>query len=182
MPVEQPTLETERLCLAPLSLQDAQRVKLLAGDERIASTTGSIAHPYEDGMAEAWISTHRDGWESGEKVEFGVFTKQPELLIGAIGLVIQREHDRAELGYWIGCDYWNKGFCSEAAGELLRFGFEQLSLNKIYAQHLSRNPSSGRVMRKLAMMHEGHFPCHVLKNGIYEDIEQYGLLSSDYHG
>ena len=62
---------------------------------------------------------------------------------------------RAELGYWVGEPYWGNGYCSEAACALIDFGFEQLELKQIIAEHLRNNPASGRVMRKAGMQHIG---------------------------
>ena len=66
----QPTLETERLILRPFRLDDAKRVQLLAGRREIASTTLNVPHPYEDGMAEQWISTHESVFQAGRGVPF----------------------------------------------------------------------------------------------------------------
>jgi hypothetical protein len=54
-----PALETELLLLRPFELADAREVQRLAGDRAIADTTTSVPHPYEDGMAEEWISRHQ---------------------------------------------------------------------------------------------------------------------------
>ncbi len=54
-----PTLQTERLMLRPFHVADAPRVKELAGAWEIAATTANVPHPYEEGMAEAWIGAHQ---------------------------------------------------------------------------------------------------------------------------
>ena len=61
----------------------------------------------------------------------------------------------AELGYWIKEDEQNKGYCTEASKALIKFRFETLNLNKIYALHMIRNPSSGRVLEKLDFKKKG---------------------------
>jgi ribosomal-protein-alanine N-acetyltransferase len=175
-----PTLRTKRLFLRPFTLLDAKRVQELAGDEAIASTTLNIPHPYEDGMAERWIDTHQVSFENDEMIHFAIELESTGMLIGAIGLVLDLKHARAELGYWIGKPYWGQGYCTEAAEAIVQFGFATLGLNRIHASHLSRNPASGRVMQKIGMVHEGHQRKHVLKWDIYEDLELYGLLKTEY--
>jgi RimJ/RimL family protein N-acetyltransferase len=170
---------TERLLLRPFDLSDSKRVKLLAGDKAIASTTLNIPHPYEAGMAEEWIGTHQEGFEKGELYNFAIEIQAMGELIGAIGLVANPRHVHAELGYWIGESYWNRGYCTEAAREIVRYGFDELNLHRIHAMHLSRNPASGRVMRNIGMRHEGCRRQHVKKWDIFEDVELYGILRSD---
>ena len=176
----QPTLETPRLLLRPFRMADADDVQRLGGDRAVADTTLNIPHPFEDGMAEKWISNHRDWFERGEQAVFAVILRAEETLVGSVGLQIHREDQRAELGYWIGKPYWNQGYVTEAARALLAFGFEQLGLNRIHAWHFARNPASGRVMQKLGMAYEGRQQQHVKKWEGFEDLELYGILKSQW--
>lgn len=177
---EHPILETGRLILRPFTLADTPEVQRLAGDRDIASTTMNIPHPYEDGMAEQWIAAYQERFDRGEQVRFAISHRKHGYLIGAIDLIMNREFDRGEIGYWIGKPYWKQGYCTEAARAVLRYGFETLRLNRIYATHFTRNPASGRVMQKIGMKHEGHLRQHVKKWGNYEDFETYAILRSDY--
>ena len=175
-----PTLETKRLILRPFAPSDAKDVQRLAGDRAVADTTLNIPHPYLDGMAEQWISTHQPKFEAGELANFAITLGGSKELVGAIGLVIVRRFDRAELGYWIGKPYWNRGFCTEAGQSLLAYGFGVLNLNRIHASHIARNPASGRVMQKLGMSQEGLCRQHVKKWDRYEDLVLYGILKSEW--
>ncbi len=177
----QPILETDRLSLRPFDLSDAPTVKLLAGDFAIADTTLNISHPYEEGMAEEWISTIQQEYEIGKAVTFAICLKPDGDLIGAFGLIINSRFKRGELGYWIGKEYWNSGYCTEAGRSVVKFGFQELKLHKIIAHHISRNPVSGRVLKKLGMVEEGSFKEHVLKGDRFEDLEAYGIVRSDWN-
>jgi [ribosomal protein S5]-alanine N-acetyltransferase len=90
------------------------------------------------------------------------------------------EYGRAEMGYWIGRPYWGRGYCTEAARELLRYGFENLGLARIFACHFKENEASGRVMRKLGMTREGDLRHHVIKWGVPQDLVLYGILRSEF--
>ena len=175
----QPTLTSDRLLLRPFTLADAPVVQRLAGDRDIASTTLNIPHPYEDGMAETWIGGHQERFDKGELASFAVVLRDGTL-IGAIGLHIDQQHERAELGYWIGKPYWGQGYCTEAGRAVVHYGLETLGLNRIQARHLARNPASGRVMQKIGMRYEGYLRQHVIKWGVLEDIELYAILKSEY--
>jgi ribosomal-protein-alanine N-acetyltransferase len=101
-------------------------------------------------------------------------------LIGCAGLRdIDPEHVQAELGFWIGREWWGKGYASEAAAEVLRFGFEDLGLNRIYAHHMARNPAAGRVLLHIGMQREGLLRERVRKWGVYEDVVLYAMLRAD---
>jgi [ribosomal protein S5]-alanine N-acetyltransferase len=177
---EQPTLATPRLRLRPFELDDAYVVQQLAGAFEIADTSLDIPHPYREGVAEAWILTHKQLFRAGVLANFAVTLRLDGVVIGAIGLRIEPAHRCAELGYWIGHGYWNCGYCTEAAQALLAYGFDMLHLNRIHAAHLSRNPASGRVLQKLGMQHEGTLRQQILKWQRFEDVEKYGLLALDY--
>ncbi|KKL20477.1 hypothetical protein LCGC14_2455040, partial [marine sediment metagenome] len=87
---------------------------------------------------------------------------------------------QAELGYWVGKPYWDQGFCTEAAYAVLRYAFREMGLVRVHAAHLWRNPSSGRVMQKIGMQHEGRRRQHTKKWDVLEDLELYGILRADW--
>jgi ribosomal-protein-alanine N-acetyltransferase len=173
-----PTLPTERLLLRPFDTADAPAVQGLAGDREVASNTLTIPHPYEDGMAEAWIEGHAGNWAERKILTLAVTTAEDGVL-GAIGIHLKLEHLRGELGYWIGVPFWNRGYATEAAGAMIEFGFFSIGLNRIEAHHFTRNPASGRVMEKLGMTLEGVRREHVLKDDTLEDLALYAILHSD---
>lgn len=175
-----PTLSTKCLVLRPFSLEDALVVKGLAGEWEIAATTANIPHPYEDGMAEAWIDTHQAAYDKGEAVTFAIVLVSDQQLVGAIGLHIDQANALAEMGYWIGKPYWNQGYCTEAARAVIRYAFETLDLNRVQARHMTKNPASGRVMEKVGMQYEGRLRQQIRRWGSFEDAEIYAILRQDY--
>ncbi|UCE04405.1 MAG: GNAT family N-acetyltransferase [bacterium] len=176
-------LQTNRLILRLFTLEDAPAVQRLAGEKDIAATTLHIPHPYEDGMAEEWIGKHQEEYEKGEQVTFAIVHREEKYLVGAIGLSgIREEHERAEIGYWIGKPYWNQDYCTEAVKAVLQYSFDVLKLNRVYARHFKRNPASGRVMQKVGMKYEGCLRQHFKKWGNFEDSEMYGILREEFCG
>ena len=176
----QPTLKTQRLTLRPFRLDDASEVQRLAGEKEVAAMTLRIPHPYPDGIAEEWINTHPENFQQGKDVCFAIALSDDQPLIGAIGLEINQDFAKAEMGYWVGKEFWGVGHCTEAAQALLTYGFNDLKLNRIQAHHLCKNPASGRVMQKLGMIHEGTQLQAVKKWGRFEDIETYRLLQCEW--
>lgn len=177
---ERPALETARLHLRPFSLSDAKDVQRMAGHPLIAATTASIPHPYPDGAAEAWIGRHAEWFEQRQSVHLAIVLKTTHELIGCISLFgYSAVHAKAELGYWIGVDHWDKGYCTEAAQSVVNYGFERMNLNRITARHIDTNPSSGRVMTKAGLAKEGVLRQDHFKNGTFHGMVIYGLTKSD---
>ena len=177
----QPIIETNRLILRPFKLSDSKRVQELAGDFKIAETTLNIPHPYMDGIAESWIINHKDNLSSGKSITYAIVKKETEDLMGAISLMINKVHKKAELGYWVGVPYWNKGYCTEASQAIVELGFKELNLNRIYALSMECNNGSWRVMEKIGMKYEGTRRQDVFKNGIAIDLRSYAILREDLH-
>lgn len=173
-------ISTERLLLRDYTLADAPALHHLVGAREIALNTLRIPHPYPEGEAERWISTHDALREKGE-LPFAITLRGSGELVGTVGLHHSREgHDSAELGYWIGVPYWGRGYATEAAAAAVKFGFEELKLNRIFASYFTRNAASGRVLQKIGMRHEGTMRQHLKKWDEYVDVECYAILRSEY--
>jgi RimJ/RimL family protein N-acetyltransferase len=175
-----PRLVTPRLLLRAFTPADAPHVAQLAGDRAIADTTMSVPHPYPPDAALAWIAGHAQAWSGRTALPLAITQFDSGELIGAVGLnTLSLPHRHAELGYWIGRPFWSHGYATEAAAALVGFAFQTLALHRVYAHHMTRNPASGRVMRKLGMTHEGTLRQHVCKWGAFEDVELYGVLRGE---
>ena len=131
-------------------------------------------------MAEEWISLRQKTFDEGKSAQFLVTDKRNGFLIGGIGLTIFKEDENAELGYWIGTPHWHKGYCSESALAVIKYGLEELALNRICAKYMTRNPRSGKVMQKIGMQHEGHLRQAWKKWDKFEDVEMYAIIRRDF--
>jgi RimJ/RimL family protein N-acetyltransferase len=168
--------------LRPFRPEDGPEVERLAGAREIAEMTLTIPHPYPTGHALTWIATHQPGFAAGEGAIFAIVRRSDDALVGAIGLDILAAHRRAELGYWIGVPYWGQGYATEAAREVVRYGFDDRDLNRIHAAHYTDNPQSGRVLLKLGFRREGQAEQHNLRFGRFRDVVCYGLTRDVYTG
>jgi len=176
---DQPTLETPRLRLRPFHADDSAAVERMAGRREIARYTLTVPHPYPAGLATQWIAGHAKAWAERRSVTCAIERREDGRLLGAIGLSIDQESVHAEMGYWIGLEYWGSGYATEAAAELLRFAFDTLHMHRVLARHFGSNPASGRVMQKIGMTMEGILRQHHRKWGEFEDIVVYGILARD---
>ena len=177
--MSRPTLTTQRLILRPFDIRDAPEVTRLVSDRRIADTTLNIPHPYDESMAVAWIGTHEEAAERGDRIPLAI-TEKGGGVLGAVALAITHAHQRAELGYWIGVPYWRRGYATEAATAMLDHAFSTLDLRRVDAHCLTRNVGSARVMEKIGMRHEGTLRAHVLKWDVPEDVALYAILRDEW--
>jgi len=172
-------LQTERLTLRPYAPSDIPALLPLIGAREVAATTLRIPHPYAESDARDFISVIQEELASGTGLRLAIVLRESDTLCGGVGLRIETDHHRAELGYWIGVPYWGNGYATEAARAVVKYGFETLGLHRIFASHFANNPASARVLQKVGMRHEGRQRAHILKWGEFLDLEMYGMLAPD---
>ncbi len=177
-------LHTPSLYLRHFQLEDALNVQRLANNYNIAKNLATLPHPYLDGMAESWIESHESLRKAGTHHIWAITLNKKEgdkEFIGAIGLHdISAEHAAAELGYWLAEPHWGKGFASEAVPAVVRVGFQELPLERIFATPFVQNPASGRILQKSGFLKEG-----VLRRGFkrfdeFQDLIMYAALRDEW--
>jgi len=177
---EQPMLTTARLILRPYVPSDAKELQRLIGDRAVADTNVWVSHPYTDDLAEEFIGKRQFEFEENKSVMLAITDRVLGFFIGGIGLTISIEHQKAEIGYWLGVPFWHNGYCTEAVRAVLKYGFGTLGLYLIYATHMTRNPRSGNVMQKIGMKHEGQMRQVWKRWDKFEDGERYSILRSEF--
>lgn len=175
-----PELNTNRLKLRKIQFGDVPLLLKYANNKIISDNTLTIPFPYQEEDAVLWMNFALQGFKNKERYVFAITLKESEEFIGAIGLHLDNGHNRAELGYWVGEPFWNKGIATEATAEILIFGFEKLNLNKIYATHFVDNKASGKVLLNNGMIKEAELKDHYRKNNVYESVIQYRLIKQEY--
>ncbi|MDR1341892.1 MAG: GNAT family N-acetyltransferase [Prevotellaceae bacterium] len=99
--------------------------------------------------------------------------------VGGISIALQTDVERisAEIGYWLGENYWNRGIMTEAVKEMASYAFLNfLQLRKIYATIFDFNIASQRVLQKAGFEREGILKQAAIKNGKVIDLHYYGLI------
>jgi RimJ/RimL family protein N-acetyltransferase len=142
-------LETERLALRRPTLADVKAIAYLANDRRIAENTRRLPYPYsQDDAVEfvrAMAADHR------ETVFLIEHTHTP---IGMVG-IDWREPSAPELGYWLGFEYWGRGFGTEAARAVIDFFFEEFDAEHLISGARVANPSSRNILEKCGFQWSG---------------------------
>lgn len=122
-------------------------------------------------------------YRQNEPGNWGIELLETGHLIGTIGFMWWNKENRsAEVGYSLSRAYWNQGLMTEALREVIRFGFAQMHLNRVEAQHEIANPASGRVMEKAGMRKEGELRGRLYNKGKYVDVALYAILRDDPRG
>ena len=143
-------LETERLVLRKWKDEDAENLYNLAKDPEIGPPAGWPPHTSIENSMEI-IKSVLSAPET-----YAVCLKENGKLVGSIGLHrndLAERDDEYELGYWIGKEYWGQGLIPEAARELIRHAFEDISINRIWCGYYDGNIKSRRVQDKLGFIY-----------------------------
>ena len=177
-----PELNTAALTLRRTCQADIPALIKYLSNRSISSQLLNIPFPYREEDATKRLNFIEQGFLNKDRYVFAVSLRTDSELIGQIGLHLDKIHNHAEVGYWIAEPFRNKGIASQAAGMILKFGFEILKLHKIYATHFPDNPASAKVMLKHKMIKEGELKDHYKLNGTYKSVIQYRLTKDEYAG
>ncbi|WP_018261487.1 GNAT family N-acetyltransferase [Methylobacterium sp. WSM2598] len=142
-------LETRRLWLRWPRQADAQAIVRLAGEKAVAEMTAGIPHPLAPADAEAFILRARRDNAEGRALTMAITPRrQPQALIGMVG--IEPDHDQAgpHLGYWIGPPHWGQGLATEAARAMIDAFFAYTEGEELTSSARVINPASRRVLEK----------------------------------
>ena len=156
-------LTLERCTIRPWRLDDAQSLARHANNRKVWIALRDIfPHPYTIEDANTFLKS--------------VINSEPVTLfcveangaaVGGIGIRIGTDVHRrtAELGYWLGEEFWARGVMTEAVGAFTDFCFDRFSLRRIYAEPFANNPASARVLEKAGFTFEGRLKNNVVKDG-----------------
>lgn len=163
------------LSLRAIEDNDIEDIARLANELDIAKATASLPYPYTLSDAKTWLNYVRT---TNSEHAFAIVSKKR--FVGVVGLVHEKDNNRAELGYWIGKQYWNQGIASAAVAMILGFAFSVLNVNKVYAQSFGNNIASHKVLENNGFVREGCLKEHVVRMGETHDLTYYGLTLANY--
>ncbi|NUP46779.1 MAG: GNAT family N-acetyltransferase [Catenulispora sp.] len=154
-PLPRGPLETERLVLRPWQEEDIPAVHQICQDPDIQRWT-TIPTPYEVGDAEWFVREFTPkGFADGDEATFAAVVKATGQIAGAIGIGGIAKHTEgrgvrtAEIGYWANPETRGRGYVTEAVREVVRWGFEELRLERVTWQAFEGNTASRRVVEKV---------------------------------
>lgn len=149
----------EGVRLRPLALEHLDRLAELANHPDVARTTARLPHPYARSDAQAFYERAQGLVKNQRGVVLAIERKADGLLLGVVS--VEEKDDRpatAELGYWVGRDFWGQGFTSEAARLIAAHAFDDLGYACLVACVFSGNIASERILQKVGFVPTG--ACH----------------------
>ncbi|WP_430787242.1 GNAT family N-acetyltransferase [Virgibacillus flavescens] len=175
-----PTLETERIILRKITMDDAQDLFEYASEAVVSRYVPWEAHnSIED--SRAFLEYITTAYEQNKKLTWAIELKTENKMIGTIDFVNWiPKHFKAEITYVLSHKYWGRGLTQEAAKELLKYGFESMQLNRVEAPIMVGNIQSQRVLEKLGMKYEGLARESFVMNGEFLDLAMYSILKDEF--
>jgi len=171
-----PIIETERMILRPLSVNDAPDIfERWTSDERVSKYMKWCTHNNVEETKE-WLAMEETSIDSEHIYQWGFELKENHSLFGCGGVNYNQTEGVFELGYNIMHKYWNQGYTTEAAKAILEFAHLQLGECEFIAAHAIENPASGRVMGKCGFKYENN-EVHTKFDGITSyETKRYRLV------
>lgn len=174
-------LETERLILREFRASDVDAVHEYGSDPQVVKFMpwGPNTREETENFIDLCITQQSE--DPRRSFELAIQFKEEDRLIGGCGIrVSQPSHSEGNIGYCLNKDYWGRGIATEASLALLRYGFEELRLHRIYATVDPDNVGSIRVLEKIGMTHEGRLRENMIIRGEYRDSLMLSILEHEW--
>lgn len=159
--------------IRPWSFGDETALVKNANNKKIwDNLRDQFPHPYTLDDAQFWLNLQS---KQNPTVNFAI--EIDGLSVGGIGLIPGKDEARisAEIGYWLGEDYWGKGIIPEAVQFIVRYGFEELEFKRIFATVFGFNNNSMRVLEKAGFKKEAIFRDAIIKNDTIFDSHYFAI-------
>ena len=171
-----PVIETERLLLRRIEKKDAAAIYIFRREPEVMRYIGKPTAQSEKEVKEL-IYKIDDGIKNNASIAWGITLKNEKEVIGTIGYHrIEKEHYRAEIGYMLHQEYWNKGLMSEAIKAVIHFGFENMKLHSIEAKLDAANIASKKLLTSHHFVKEAYFKENYFFEGRFQDTEVCSLI------
>jgi ribosomal-protein-alanine N-acetyltransferase len=172
-----PVLETQRLVLRELQLEDAEMLFRIYSDEEVMRYYDTPMNRLE--QVQRSIAAHRSRFENNEAIRWGISIKGSKDIVGNCGFYRDSYSQYALLSYVLARPYWGKGLMTEALRAIIAFGFDHYQLHRIEAHVVVSNQASLGVLQKLGFKKEGFLRERFYENNHFHDEWVFALLKSD---
>ena len=173
-------IETPHLVLRKIRHEDIDDMFNYASDPLVAQYTSWNPHPSLETTTKV-VNRIIQSYENDAPLTWAIECKKNNQMIGTGGFVEwDRVTRKAEFGFALSRQHWNKGFGTEILNELIKYGFKSMNLNRIQGICDSNNNGCSRVMEKSGMTFEGELRDSYIKNDQYLDVKIYSMLRKEF--
>jgi len=138
-----------------------------------------VEHTQEIKDTEEFTKKSLENNEKGKQLGTTIF--KGGKIIGKIGFVeLNHKYKNGEIGYWLSADYQGEGIMTQAVKVLMKYGFEELHLNRIVIGAISENWPSRKIPERLGFQLEGIFRENRFYRGQFWDTVIYGKLKREW--
>jgi ribosomal-protein-alanine N-acetyltransferase len=173
-----PVLRTPRLTLRGIEDGDGQALFELFSDDEVTAYYAweAFTEPRQGAeLAAATVEQYRQR----QSLRWGLLPAGADRIVGTCGYARwAQQHRYAVLGYDLARAYWGRGLMSEAVTEVIRFGFEEMNLNRVEANVLTGNAASIAVLTRHGFTLEGRFAERAWHRDRFHELQTFGLLRS----
>lgn len=175
-----PIFATKRLLLREIIPDDAGLIYEIFSDPAVTRYYDVETFTQKE-QAEQLIRWCANRFKYKDGIRWGIVHSQTNRLIGTCGFHNWRKsHQRVEMGYELGRQYWGHGFAFEAVNEILRFGFNHLRFNRIEAWAMLPNNASMHLLRKAGFTQEGLLRDYGFWHGRFQDVIMFSILKREW--
>ncbi len=167
-------LQNEKIILRSLKDEDALALAQLANNKKIwLNVRDALPHPYTLEDAVFFINLIKD-----EITPFSFAIEYDGAFCGMIGLTPQKDVYRltAEIGYWLGEPFWNKGIVTKAVALITDYAFNELCFIRIHTGIFEYNIASMKVLEKNGYKKDGVFEKSIIKDGKIINEHRYSKI------
>ncbi|TPG71137.1 N-acetyltransferase [Brevibacillus laterosporus] len=174
------SIVTERLLLREMTIEDAEVLYSYWSDDEVTKYMNVSSFSSVD-QAKEMIQLLLDLGKEDKAYRYSIVLQETNEVIGTCGFnYIDRENNRAEVGFDLGRPFWRKGFAKEGLEALVRYGFDVHELNRIEAKVEPENVNSMLVLSKLSFVNEGLLREYQKSEEKYVDLHILSLLKKEY--
>lgn len=175
------TIETERLLLRRFSYSDCKdMLKYWIADENVQTSYGEPVYQTETEV-NTLLDKYIGNYEHNDFYRWAVIETASGSCIGQIAFfLVDSKNHFAEIEYCIGTEFQQRGYATEAAKAVIRYGFEAIRLHKVQICHRSNNLPSKRVIEKCGFTYEGTLRDYFYIDGKYFDRLYYSIIRDEY--
>jgi len=175
-----PVIETERLILRELSLEDTDNVFEYASIPEV--TAFLLWHPNQSRHDSInFINFAKDLFEKKISIIFCIELKEDKKIVGIFDIrITELINNCCEIGYVLVNKYWNRGIIPEGLRSIIKYGFNELKINRIEAKCDSEDIGSSQILEKAGMQYEGTMREKVYVKDKYRSMKMYSILKREY--